>query len=69
MILLIVFIFSPLETVRLVFSFVVVVVVIAFMQTNNVSAALNAWLAFNVIYPSHSTGKQRFLSLLSIMKQ
>lgn len=41
------------------------VVVVIFMETNNTSVALNTRLAFNVIYPSHSTGKHCF-PLLSI---
>lgn len=48
------FYFFP-STDSLVGNFVVVIL----METNNTSAALNTWLAFNIIYPSLSTGKQK----------
>lgn len=51
------FYFFPLKLTIWLVYFVVVI----FMETYNASAALNTWLAFNVIYPSHSTGKQRFV--------
>lgn len=40
-------------------SFVDNFVVVIFMESNNTSTALNTWLAFNIIYPIHSTGKQK----------